>query len=99
VTFTGTDPSAISNTPGGWTVTIPTLDTISVVHGLGKQPTSAMVWGLTADGATWTSRSIGGSGLNMTYGTSTATTTTIINGVSTTSVAAQGLTAIIELIF
>ena len=98
ITFTGTDPSAVSNVPSGWTVTIPSQDTINIQHNLGAPPIQIFIWGLTTTADTWTQRSVGNGSLNLTYNDTTPNVCQI-NGVSTTATAAAGLTAKVVLFF
>jgi hypothetical protein len=98
ITFTGTDPSAIANIPAGWTITIPTQDVILIQHNLGIQPIQVFIWGLTTVADTWTQRTVGGGSLNMSYN-DTNMNQCQINGVSTTSTAAAGLTARVTVFF
>ena len=98
ITFVGTDPSAITGTPAGWTITIPSQDVILIQHNLGIQPIQIFIWGLTSVADTWTQRTVGGNSLNMSY-VDTNMNQCQINGVSTTSTAAAGLTARVTVFF
>ena len=95
----GIDPSSISNTPANWTITIPSTDVILVKHDVGSPPVMASAWGLTSDGVTSSNRITGLSSINMTYNENTKSNTFMLSSVSTTTVAAQGNSAVIWALF
>lgn len=98
ITFVGTDPVSFTNVPTGWTVTIPSIGVVHVVHNISMFPKGITGWGLTTTPDTWKQALFGGNSLNITY-VSTSLSMFEINGVSTTTMNAAGLSAHVHIFF
>ena len=75
-----------------------TTGVIHVVHNMGTFPKGINGWGLTLVANTWKQALFGGNSLNITY-VDTSPSMFDINGVSTTTMNAAGLTAQVYIYF
>jgi hypothetical protein len=98
IIFAGTDPDSFNNVPTGWAVTIVSTGIVHVVHNMGRAPKGINGWGLTLVPNTWKQALFGGNSLNITYN-STLPSMFDINGISTTTMNAAGLTAHVHIFF